>query len=308
MTPLRNFMLCLTVCLFSIPALAQEGHIGFFSTQQSEAAAQPKKEDNAPLGADFSELRSMGLVTVDQIIDPLRVRLLDGRIVQLTGIDIPDFNPANPGEISAQAIDALRLMLEKKEATLYQTKDDGEGRRNRMGHHLGHLETRGDKTWIQGTLIANGLARILPAAKHTEMAAQMLKAEEEARKETAGLWKETAFAVLTPETAGTAMNNWAVVEGKISKTGASNNVVFLNFGDDWRKDFTIGIEGEVRRQLSKNNIAPIEMAGKRVRIHGWVEDYNGPYIKLSNAVWLEVLPDKEPLPDKDTKANLPADN
>jgi hypothetical protein len=199
-------------------------------------------------------------------------------------------------------------MLEKKEATLYQTKDDGEGRRNRMGHHLGHFETRSDKTWVQGTLIANGLARILPASKHTEMAAQMLKAEETARKETAGLWKETAFSVLTPETVSTAMNNWAVVEGKIIKTGASNNIVFLNFGDDWRKDFTIGIEGEVRRQLAKNNVAPIEIAGKHVRVHGWVEDYNGPYIKLSNAVWLEVLPDKEPLPDKDTKANLPADN
>jgi hypothetical protein len=136
----------------------------------------------------------------------------------------------------------------------------------------------------------------------------MLKAEETARKETAGLWKETAFSVLTPETVSTAMNNWAVVEGKIIKTGASNNIVFLNFGDDWRKDFTIGIEGEVRRQLAKNNVAPIEIAGKHVRVHGWVEDYNGPYIKLSNAVWLEVLPDKEPLPDKDTKANLPADN
>lgn len=253
-------------------------------------------------GSDFSELRSQGTVIIDQVIDPLRMRLQDGRIIQLSGLDIPDNDPANPGEVSNKAFDLLKSLLEKKQATLYQTRTEGEGRKNRMGHYLGHLETHQGKFWVQGTLLLNGLARIQPGPVHTEMAAQMLALESKAIQERRGLWDLPEFGMLTPETAESAMNSWAIVEGTISKTGMSNNIIFLNFGDDWRKDFTIGIEGAVRRQMSKQNIDTLGLGGKRVRVHGWMESYNGPYIKLSHALWLEILPDAA------VRDNLPAED
>ncbi len=312
---LRILMSGILSCCFTIPALAQEGHFGMrfesFNNMQGIKSTEKEAEPAAPAEAkilmpdansDFSELRSQGLVLVKQMIDPLRVQLQDGRIVQLAGVEIPDNDPALPGEIASKAFEQLKTILANKQVTFYQTKAEGEGRRNRMGHYLGHLETHQDKIWVQGFLLKNGLARIQPGADNIEMSAQMIALENEALKEKRGIWASDKFGVLTPETADTAMNSWAIIEGTISKTGMSNNTIFLNFGDDWRKDFTIGIEGEVRRQMAKRQLDTLGMAGKRVRVHGWVESYNGPYIKLSNAAWLEILPDAAP------QANLPADN
>jgi endonuclease YncB( thermonuclease family) len=295
--------------------MAQEGGYGLhFESFDAKPGtkAEDKKETKEPeiqmpaASSDFSELRSQGVVLIQKVIDPLRVQLQDGRIVQLASLEIPDNNAGIPGPVASKAFEQLKTMLENKQATFYQTKDEGDGRRNRMGHYLGHLETHGDKFWIQGVLIKNGLARIQPSADNTEMAAQMITLENEAIKEKRGIWASDKFGVLTPENAASAMNSWAIVEGKITKTGMSNNTVFLNFAEDWRKDFTIGIEGEVRRQIAKKNLDSMSLGGKRVRVHGWVEDYNGPYIKLSNAIWLEILPDS--LPDAAPPANLPKDN
>lgn len=298
-----RYISVILLSLFSIPAMAQEGHFGIKRLGQHEVLKKP--EDTSKIetkvdekigmpenAGDFSELRSQGVVLIEQVIDPLRVRLQDGRIVQLAGIEIPDNHTANPGAISNKAYDLLKTMLEKKQATLYQTKDEGDGRRNRMGHYLGHLETHEGRFWVQGALLVNGLARIQPGPVNTEMAQFMMIYETEAMEKKRGLWASDDFGVLTPETAETAMNDWAIVEGKITKTGMSNNIVFLNFGDDWRRDFTIGVEGDARRQMGRKNIDLQSLGGKRVRVHGWVENYNGPYIKLSNAVWLEILPDK----------------
>lgn len=298
-------------CCFTIPAGAQEDHFGMkhLSFRPIENA-QTLKDEKTPAEvphlmpdspSDFSELRSQGLVLIQNIVDPLRVQLQDGRIVQLAGIDIPDNDPARPGPLASQTFDELKKLLVNKQATLYQTKNESAGRRNRMGHYLGHLETHEGEFWVQGFLIKNGLARIQPGQDNTEMATSMLTLENEAIKHKRGLWAADKFSVLTPDTAEGAMNSWAIVEGKITKTGMSNNVTFLNFGEDWRKDFTIGLEGEVRRQMAKRGLDTMALVGKNVRVRGWVESYNGPYIKLSNALWLEILPDAAP------QGNLAAD-
>lgn len=308
---LRLLMSGILCCCFTIPAGAQEDHFGVkhLSFRPAETARTAEGEQ-APAAAslvmpearsDFSELRSQGVVLIQNIVDPLRVQLQDGRIVQLAGVDIPDNDPARPGPLAGATFDGLKKLLLNKQVTLYQTRNEGEGRRNRMGHYLGHLETHEGKIWVQGLLLENGLARIQPGQDNTEMATHMLALENEAIAHKRGLWAAEGFKVLTPETAGGALNGWAIIEGKIARTGMANNVSFLNFGDDWRQDFTIGLGAEVRRQMAKRGLDSMNLAGKNVRVRGWVENYNGPYIKLSHAIWLEILPDGAP------PANLAAD-
>lgn len=284
------------LCLFSIPAVAQEGRFG--DNPKAVAADAKAQETPAPAlpekPADFSELRSQGLVLVDQVIDPLRIRLQDGRIIQLTGLEIPGLEASDPGDQATQTFEWLKKTVEKKQVTFYQTKHESEGRRNRMGHYLGHIETREDKIWIQGAYLLNGWAHVQPSPLHTEMATQMLNLQSRAMENKRGLWAEEKQAVLNPDNATEKMNSWAIVEGKIVKTAMSNNTVYLNFGDDWRKDFTIGVEPEIRRQLSKKQISAIDLQGRHIRVYGWIESYNGPFIKLSNAAWLEILPEKAP--------------
>ncbi len=255
-----------------------------------------------PPPADFSALGMSGEAQVQQIIDPLRIRLLDNRIVQLAGLDIPDLTPYDSGPIGLAALALLRETLMQRHVRLMQIKNNRNGRTNRMGYELAHLEEKLDNTWIQGLLLTNGLARIRPSAEHTEMAAQMMALEDKARAARRGLWADEAYAVKTPDTAGEAMNGWAIVEGRVKASAMAGNTIYLNFDLDWRKDFTIGIKPDVRRAMARNGLNPLDFGNKYVRVRGWVESYNGPYIELMHPVWLEILPDPT------ESATLPAEN
>ena len=240
---------------------------------------------------DFAELRLINTVQVAQVIDPLRLRLADGNIVQLVPLDIPDLDPADPGEITARALPFMKELLEGKQVRLYQTKNAEKGRTNRMGYMLAHLERRDDGAWVQGALLVNGLARIRPSAENTEMAAQMLALQLEAQQARRGLWADTRYAPHTPETASLIIGGYGVIEGKVHANAMANNTVYLNFGPDWRTDFSIGIPPDVRRTMAKAGLNPLAFSGKTIRVQGWVEDYNGPYIKLAHPAWIEVLPE-----------------
>jgi len=248
--------------------------------------APVKSDIPLPVG-DFAELKQMGSATVDQVIDPLRIRLKDKRIIQLVGLDIPDLNAYETGPLSVAAVNFLKPLLENKKIRLYQTKNAKEGRTNQMSYELAHVVLSDDNTWVQGALLSEGFARIRPSERNPEMAAQMITLEIEAAKAKRGLW--ATREILTPETADKAMNDWAVVEGIVKQGGLHKNIVYLNFGADWRSDFTVSLPSPVRKTLEKNDIKPLELTGKKVRVHGWVESYNGPHIKLNEAAWLEVI-------------------
>lgn len=242
-----------------------------------------------PAKADFAELRPINTVTVRRIIDPLRLELTDGSMIQLSGIDIPEMTGQDPGDVAVAVSIFLKDLLENKQARLYQTKDADNGRVNRMGYQLVQLEKKDGDVWVQGILLANGLARVWPSARNPEMAKQMIAIEAEAREKRRGLWAAPKYALLTPETAGQALHSMAVVEGTIHAVGASNNKTYLNFGPDWHTDFTIGITPDIRRKLMAAGVNPQELANRKVRVHGWMEDYNGPYIELVDPIWMEIL-------------------
>ncbi len=260
------------------------------------AAGEPeKKETPEPYSTgvtqpDFAELRQMDTATVDQIIDPLHIQMKDGRIIQLTGVDITDFDVYDPGDLSLAARDLLTNLLKNKQVRLFQTRDNSRGRTNRMGYVLAHLQDH-DGLWIQGALLDSGLARVRPSGSNPEMAAAMMKLEDGARTKKKGLWADQRYALLTPETAAQAMNGWAVVEGAVVSVATVNNMIYLNFGPDWHTDFTVTLTPDVRREFQKTGLDPLAFGGKKIRVHGWIEDYNGPSIERAHPVWLELLPD-----------------
>lgn len=266
------------------PGLAKSGDKG------AETSADPE-----PITGNFAEMRQMDTAGVDQVIDPLRIGLKDGRIVQLSGIDIPGLNVDNPdetGDIVFVAYSFLQSRLGNKQVRLYQTKNAKEGRTNRMGYHLAHLALSGDKgEWVQGTLLAAGLARVRPSERNPEMASQMLALEEKARRGKKGLWADPRYTALTPETAMRSLNDWGVVEGTVHATAMNNNTIYLNFGADWKSDFTVGIEPGVRKKLAAGGVDPLSLGGRNIRIHGWIRDYNGPFIDLLSPAWIEILTD-----------------
>ncbi len=246
-------------------------------------------EESPSPSAHFDTLRLTGTSKVKEVIDPLTVTLKDGKIVRLSGLDIPDFDPYEPGDYAVEAREKLRETLEGKEVHIYQTKNRDIGRTNRMGHELAHLEIKDSKIWVQGMLLEEGLARVRTTQRNREMAQQMYTLEMEARKKEIGLWGLTGHPVLTPEMAAERIGSYQIVEGRVASAAVVKNKIFLNFGSDWRKDFTVSIPSSARRLFSKDGIDPLQWNKKKIRARGWLESWNGPYIEIDHPERIEVL-------------------
>ena len=66
---------------------------------------------------------------------------------------------------------------------------------------------------------------------------------------------------------------------------------YLNFGQDWRTDFTFSISPRDRRRFEQQGVDLAGLAGRRVRARGWVTLRNGPLIQLTHPEQLEILPE-----------------
>lgn len=241
-------------------------------------------------GADFKSLKEAGREKVESIIDPLTLRLKDGRLVHLSGLEIPDVSPYSPGPVSAMAVKVLKDMLEGQDVRLYQqSKKKDAGLTNRMGHHLAQVEKVDNGAWVQGTLVSLGLARVKTERRNPEMAEALLALERTARAAKLGLWAMPDYQILKPKNTVGKKGSFQVVEGKVIGAAMKQNRVYINFGDNWKDDFTVTIPPEFRSNFFKNKLDPLKLTGKTIRVRGWVEEYNGPFIEIDHPERIEVL-------------------
>lgn len=251
---------------------------------------------NSPRGSAFDGLKRTGAGRADRVIDALTITLKDGKIVRLSAIDVPGLGGAEPDDAALLAFRLVQKLLPNgAEVALYQTRDAKAGRTNRMGQTLAHLHIEKDNLWIQGALLSVGLARAMPSDANPQMIREMLLLEKQARAEKKGIWADNSPHRLYRDTELSGKTGTVqVVEGKIAKAASVKNNLYLNFGADWRTDFTIRITPDIRRQLSRTGIDPMALAGKNVRARGYIENYNGPMITLETVHHLEILDEPAP--------------
>ncbi|MCB1783429.1 MAG: thermonuclease family protein [Alphaproteobacteria bacterium] len=270
------------------------------------AAPPSHAQDGALPTADFSSLNEDSVRTVTDIIDPLTVTLDDGRTIHLAGIDYPDLDYYDPGELSQTAIKILDDFLKGKKVIIYNTKNPADGRVNRMGHEIAQLERKDDGVWVQGMLLTLGLARVRTDRTNPEMAEQMYDIEQKARDAKTGLWEVDAYKILPADDAEMSIGSYAVIEGKIVTAAMKSNKLYLNFGQNWRSDFTVAIDTQSRRAFRKEGFDPIQWGGKNVRVRGWVSSFNGPYMEIDHPERFEILPDDAPPPEaRNETPNVP---
>jgi hypothetical protein len=74
----------------------------------------------------------------------------------------------------------------------------------------------------------------------------------------------------------------------VLSVGFSRDRAFLNFGPDYKTDFTIAIAKRDFRNFGRG-FDPKRYAGQSVRVRGWVEAINGPNIDVTHPEQIEVL-------------------
>ena len=81
----------------------------------------------------------------------------------------------------------------------------------------------------------------------------------------------------------------ALIEGTVHRVSQVGDRWFLNFSDNYRNDFTIGLQGLAARHTRAVHGRFSSFEGQRIRVIGVVQAYGGPYIAVSNGWQLQSV-------------------
>jgi endonuclease YncB( thermonuclease family) len=166
--------------------------------------------------------------------------------------------------------------------------------RDRHGRLLAHLE-RDDGLWLQGEMLRLGLARVYTFADNRGRIEEMLLIERRARAEAVGIWRHPFYRIRAADAiADSEIGTFQLVEGTIAAVERVKSRVYLNFGADWRTDFTAIVDAKAISLFAGSGLDPLALRGFRVRVRGWLDRYNGPLIELSHPEQIEVLGAAQP--------------
>ncbi len=145
--------------------------------------------------------------------------------------------------------------------------------------------------WVQGRLVEQGLARVETRKESRACAAELLGLEAKARAAKLGLWALAAYAIraadtIPPQDVGT----FQLVEGTVLDVAMVGGRTYINFGPDWKTDFTVTIEARDRKLFPAGALEPEALRGRKIRVRGFIERLNGPMIAVTHPEAIEYLP------------------
>jgi micrococcal nuclease len=63
---------------------------------------------------------------------------------------------------------------------------------------------------------------------------------------------------------------------------------YLNFGEDYKTDFTIVVPTRVKKLFEKNDIILNDLKNKNIIVRGWLKYYNGPSMDITHPEQLVI--------------------
>ena len=227
---------------------------------------------------------------VEEVLPAGILKLAGSAQIKLAGVLLPQ-QPLDPkfkrqAARHEQTLQQLRSFSMGKKAR-YASKSP----RDRHGRPVAQVFI-GDGEWLQQSLITRGLARVEPETPGSACVAQLLQLEAAARRREAGFWSDSDVQVKgawATRRLRRLENTFQIVSGKVAKVAESKRFTYINFGKDWRTDFTASIRSRTARRLTKAGLKLSALAGREVRIRGWITYRNGPMIEVTRAGQIEVL-------------------
>jgi len=202
--------------------------------------------------------------------------LEDGRRLVLASISPPTRLDPAP-ELAQAAAAAASQVARGRDIRLFEAGID------RHGRILGRAQI--GEADLALMLVEAGAAYAIAGAACAEA---LLAAEESARQARRGLWARPEARLDTADEATLSryVGLYAVAEGRILSLGIRRDRTYLNFGETWRRDFTVivptadfaTILGHGRDHGRDSGRDPGRLRGTVVRVRGVVRDQGGPAI------------------------------
>ncbi len=232
---------------------------------------------------------------VESIVDGDTLFLESGLKVRLSALQAPKLSlgreHVQDWPLSTNSKNTLSELALGKSVMLYY----GGLQRDRHDRALAQvflMDGNGEQgMWLQEEMIRRGMGRVYTWPDTWQDSDRLYAAEREAREAERGIWGHGFYQVRGPEPNALSqdMDSFQIVEGIITSSARVRDKVFLNFGSDYRTDFTIFVDKQGQRRFKKIGLDPRSLEGARVRVRGWLELENGPMIILDHPERLEVL-------------------
>ena len=256
---------------------------GCFGAAAQEAQPRP------PASACDGEIIGRGAAS--RVVDGRTLVLADAREVRLAAIEVPPLAQepaAAPG--GAAARDALADLLAGAQIVLRQAEPQKIDRYGRIVAYVFAAREGGERL-LQAELLSAGAARVAARVGNRGCAAELLQREDAARRAKLGLWAASYYDLLdadNPADVLARLGHFALVEGKVVSVRESGATIYVNFGRRWSTDFTVTILKRNARNFTAAGLEPQKLAGRRVRVRGWIEERGGPWIEAARPEQIEV--------------------
>ena len=238
-------------------------------------------------GTDLREedgLEIIDGVLVSKVIDGDTIIVQGEETVRLRGLDTPEISES----FYCQAKAFMREAVQGKEVRLLVCKQEP---RDRYGRLLATVDIPDRDIAVE--LLRKGLARTLiinPCEPDGARAYQ--RAERAAFRTGQGIWSLQEPRRI-PHNQARPYIGWLMsVTGKIENVHQGPKAIHLNFGPDFRTDFTVVILKKDLPRLSRQGLLlPVtDYRGRQIEVTGTIKEYNGPEILINSVDQLVLSP------------------
>lgn len=222
-----------------------------------------------------------GSAKVEAVTERAEIRLEDGRLVRLAGLDIP-----TGGGFDAIAPARARLtegwMGKIVAVALLAARPD------RWGRWLADLALP-DGPAASTELLNAGLARVRPEFETRGCEAERLAAEAAARAAGSGLWNDPDSILDAADIDVLRVNDgrFVLIEGVVRRVGVGRSRVYLDLGR--RGGFSVVVARKGEPAFQRRGILLNALAGQSIRVRGVLEDRFGLRIELADPLMIERL-------------------
>jgi len=235
-------------------------------------------------------LKPGGSAVAVEIVDGDTLVLDNGKQVRLVGLQAPKLPLGRKGFRKWPLADEAKAALAQLALHRRLTLSYGGREVDRHGRLLAHLADAETGRWIQGTMLALGMARVYTFKDNRSLIPAMLALERNARAAKRGIWGHSYYAIRTADEVGRDIGSFQVVEGRVFAVAERKSTTFLNFDPNWHEDFTIVVRGRDSRAFREAGMDLKALEGQRVRVRGWVKSWNGPAVEATHPEQIERIP------------------
>lgn len=244
----------------------------------------------------FSSCKATSLKSYSKIIKVIDgdTLVLEGGVhLRLIGLDTPELRIKIPGGFKYQpqpfAEEAKRFTRKLAEGKEVRIEFDVE-KKDKYGRLLGYCfirEPRGE-LFLNEVLLREGFAVLYTFPPNVKYIERFVKAQRYARQNKKGLWG--VYKVISSQEAHKFIGQIRTVRGKVLSTYSSDRAIFLNFGQDYKSDFTVVIFKDALKYFKEKGIDVLNFyRGKTVEVSGRIREYQGPEIIAGSPYQIEVL-------------------